>query len=323
MLEKGFAATTSTDAHGDKLSKKQLIQMANEINEDKYARGAGFAHDLLAMPIGKTIHGEVIPIGANEYGLEIQQELFDKFKIIKSTDGKRYVKAESEIDKRPFIEEISYDNIKLAVSIDKVNFSDDNYHLFWEQFNDNDIEKKALIRKSFLPDPEIVFTLIKGTIYTLSALVAKKTFDKLSDSISEDIEKSYQVIKKAIASFVKLANHNERPITYVFEDNYNDILVQLIVRSNNADKVLMSIEKEKICIIAHKIDELKTQFPINKVQFLYSEENEQWEFRYLTTATGAVIGTKIAFRYTKELISKQPFAQRLDIKLVPQNNNEQ
>ena len=66
MLEKGFAATTSTDAHGDKLSKKQLIQMANEINEDKYARGAGFAHDLLAMPIGKTIHGEVIPIGANE-----------------------------------------------------------------------------------------------------------------------------------------------------------------------------------------------------------------------------------------------------------------
>ena len=145
----------------------------------------------------------------------------------------------------------------------------------------------------------------------------------MSDSISEDIEKSYQVIKKAIASFVKLANHNERPITYVFEDNYNDILVQLIVRSNNADKVLMSIEKEKICIIAHKIDELKTQFPINKVQFLYCEENEQWEFRYLTTATGAVIGTKIAFRYTKEWISKQPFAQRLDIKLVPQNNNEQ
>ena len=46
MLEKGFAATTSTDAHGDKLSKKQLIQMANEINEDKYARGAGLAHDL-------------------------------------------------------------------------------------------------------------------------------------------------------------------------------------------------------------------------------------------------------------------------------------
>ena len=48
----------------------------------------------------------------------------------------------------------------------------------------------------------------------------------------------------------------------------------------------MSIEKEKICIVSHKIDELKNQFPINKVQFLYSEENEQWEFRYLTTATG-------------------------------------
>ena len=89
----------------------------------------------------------------------------------------------------------------------------------------------------------------------------------MSDSISEDIEKSYQVIKKAIASFVKLANHNERPITYVFEDNYNDILVQLIVRSNNADKVLMSIEKEKICIIAHKIGFLIHQFLLLNLQF--------------------------------------------------------
>lgn len=323
MIGKGFAATTIMDAHGDKLSKEQLILMANEINEDKYAKGAGLEHDLLVMPIGKTIHGEVLSIGDNEYGLEIQQELFDTFKIIKLADGKSYVKAESEIDKRPFIEEISYDNFKLAVSIDKTNFSDVNYQLFWNQFTDDEIEKRALIRKSVLPEPEIVFALIKGTIGILSALVAKKALDKLADSIAEDIDKSYQVIKKAVVAFVKFANHNNRPITYVFEDNYNDILVQLIVRSNNADKIFISLAKEKICTVAQKIDELKIQFPINKIQFLYNEENDLWEFRYLTTEIGTVIGTEVAFRYTKELISKRPLARRLDIKLVPQNNNDE
>ena len=252
MIGKGFAATTKVDAHGDKLSKEQLILMANEINEDKYAKGAGLEHDLLVMPIGKTIHGEVVPIGDNEYGLEIQQELFETFKIVKLADGKRYVRAESEIDKRPYIEEISYDNFKLAVSIDKTNFSNANYQLFWDQFTDDDIKMSALIRKSAMPEPEIVFALIKGTISVLGALAAKKALDKLADSIAEDIEKSYQIIKKAVVAFVKLANHNNRPITYVFEDNYNDILVQLIIRSNNADKVFISLTKEKICTVVQK-----------------------------------------------------------------------
>lgn len=321
-MQKGIAATTHVDAHGDKLSKNQLVKMANEINEREYAKGAGLAHDLLSLPIGKTIKGVVVPINSGEYALEIQQELFENYEVIKLRDGKRYVKAESKSDSRPFDEENSVDDLKLSIYVDRMNFTEDAYQTFWGQFSDDEIIKRALIRKSVLPDPEIVIALIRGTIFTLSALVAKKTLDKLSDSISSDIDKSYQLIKKAIYEFINHVKHNNNPITYVFEDNYKDIFVQLIVRSENADIILNSISKEKIYTVAQKIDELMEQFQISKIQLLYDADNENWEFRYLTTNTGAVIGTKATFRYTKELLSKQQLANRLDIKIVPRINNE-
>lgn len=40
-----------------------------------------------------------------------------------------------------------------------------------------------------------------------------------------------------------------------------------------------------------------------------NEESDIWEFRYLTTEIGTVIGTEVAFRYTRELISKRPLLE--------------
>lgn len=319
MIEKGIAATTHTDTHGDTLSKEDLTQMAKEINDDKEACGAGVNHDLLVMPIGKTIHGEVNPMRDGGYLLEIQQELFDTFEIVKAANGERYVKSKNTIDKRPFKEEISYSNPKLTICVDKTNFSDDNLQKFLEKFNHNDIEYEALIRKSAIPELEMVVKLISGTIFLLCAMVGKKTLEKLSDSISTDIESSYQIIKKAILSFVKYTKAENKPVTYVFEDNYDNILIQLIVRTSNANKVIESISEEKLQAVGQEIAKLNHQFLINKMQFLYDEETSSWQFRYLTTSEGDVIGTKIAFRYTKKQMEK--YVRELKIKLEPRKTD--
>lgn len=318
MIQRGIAATTHTDIHGDTLSKEDLIQMAKDINEDEEACGAGLDHDLLVMPIGKTIHGEVFPMDDGEYLLEIQQELFDRFEIIKAINGERYVKAKIISDKRPLKEEISYCNPKLTICVDKTNFSNDSFQEFWNQFDNDDIKREVLIRKSAIPDPEIVIKFITGTIFVLCTMIGKKTFDKLSDSISTDIESSYQIAKKAVLSFIKCTKTENKIVTYAFEDNYDGILVQLIVRTNNANEVVESISREKLQDIGKKIDELKQQFEISKIQFLYDEDNG-WQFRYLTTNEGGVIGTKVTFRYTKKQMKK--YYRQVEIKLDPRKND--
>lgn len=318
MIYTGIAATTHQDAHGDTLSKEDLIQMAKTINEDKEACGAGLNHDLLVMPTGKTIHGEVLPTQDGGYLLEIQQELFDTFEVIKAASGERYVKTISISDKRPFKEEISYNNPKLTICVDKTNFSNDGLQEFWNQFHDDDIDRKALVRKSAIPEPEMVINLISGTILVL---IAKKTSDKLSESVSTDIEHTYQLIKKAVLSFIKFAKAKNKLVTYVFEDTYHNILIQLIVKTSNAEKVSESISGKKLQDVCKDISELEHQFKINKIQFLYDIENSRWQFRYLTTPEGGVIGTKIAFQYTKKQMKK--YYRQFEIKLEPRKNDEE
>ena len=60
MIQEGIATTTHKDLHGDILTKEVLIKMASDINDSEFATGAGVDHDLLALPIGKTISAEVV-----------------------------------------------------------------------------------------------------------------------------------------------------------------------------------------------------------------------------------------------------------------------
>lgn len=314
MIQKGIGSTTHKDLHGDVLTKECLIQMADDINNSAFATGAGVDHDLLALPIGKTISAEVVPMSDGEFALSITQEIFENYKIVKLNNGERFVKSHSLTDSRPYANLFNFNNNNVEISVCRVNFSEGSYKEFCDSL-DKSLQLQANVRKSFIPDPEIIITLAAGTFFYN---VTKTLVEKASD----DIASVYDIIKQSIKSYCKYINPNQKVPTYVFQDCYNNVIIQMIIKSNDIDVVMDSITFENRKIIAAKVDEICSQFKLDKIQFCFEQESNRWKITHFTTDTGMVFGAKETFRYTKKLLSKYKGINELNLNLAPRQDEE-
>lgn len=277
MIQKGVAATTHKDLHGDILTKECIIQMANDINNAKFATGAGVDHDLLALPIGKTISAEVVLLDDGEFELNITQEIFENF-------------------------------------VGCVNFIEESYEEFCNSL-DESIELQANVRKSFIPDPEIIISLAVGTFFL-------NVTKEIAEKASVDMISIYDTIKRITKSYSKYIKPNQRIPTYVFQDFYNDIAIQLIVKSDDLDIVMCSIAEEKLKEIVLKVNDVCKQLQPDKIQFCFEPESKKWKITHFTTENGEVFGTKETFRYTKQLLSKYRGVKELNLNLSPLTEDE-
>jgi len=301
MILKGIVATTHVDRHNCRFTKEALDNAAYDTCNSHYAPSMGVDHDMSVMPIGKVIKGEIIPYGDGEYAFQAHQEIFDDFSLRQGPDDVRYYYAESQIDTRPFsdtqIEEIK----TLKIDIDPVNFEINDFDEVNKYLKDEcSADTGALMRKALVPDPEILFQLICGTLIFWTG---KKALEKLSDKISTDIANSYDNVKKAISKVVGKLNPKNRPVTYVFRE-YDEYVVELIVITKQPSTISEAIQPTKIDHMLNTKKSLETFFNINigKIQFLYNETNCEWEFNYLTTITGQVIGTEKCYDKTMVLL---------------------
>lgn len=96
------------------------------------------------------------------------------------SNDKWYI-AGSMKDSRPFAD-TRLEEIKLnKVSIDPVNFSQNDYRDLMNFYQkDYLLETECLMRKSFFPDSEIMLTLMTGTI---ALLAGKKVVAKLTGQV--------------------------------------------------------------------------------------------------------------------------------------------
>jgi hypothetical protein len=62
------------------------------------------------------------------------------------------------------------------------------------------------------------------------------------------------------------------------------------------------LTKEKLKLISDKVEQLKNLEP-EKIQFIYND-SETWEFNYLLSKNGSVIGTIKSFNKRNELYNK-------------------
>lgn len=81
MIVKGIGATTHLDRHNCRIAKEALEDAVKDINEGLYAVGVGMEHDPTVMPIGKVLSGRMVTFEDGEYGIEIEQEIFEKYRI--------------------------------------------------------------------------------------------------------------------------------------------------------------------------------------------------------------------------------------------------
>lgn len=303
MITKGIAATTELDRHNCRISKEALENAMEEINDGAYVPGVGIEHDLSVLPIGKTIKGKMVPLDNGEYAAQIEQDIFfDEYRRMVKSDDEIYYFVESQWDNRPFADTEQHKGNKLMVAIDPVNFNQKDFEVISNYIErECNSEVEAVMRKSLIPDPEVLFELLCGTLIFWSG---KKSLDKLSESIASDVVHSYEKIKLAISQIALYALPKNRPVTYVFrESEENDYIIELILKTTKTEEVLTAVQDDKITAVFEKIDKVSSLVDgsIAKIQFLYNDESE-WEFNYLTTKTGQVLGTEKCYKRTAHIL---------------------
>lgn len=301
MILKGIGATTHVDRHNCRITKEALINATKDMIDSEYAVGMGVEHDLSVMPIGKVINASVITLEDGEFAMQIEQEIFENRDDTSTFYDTKLIRLKSELDNRPFADTKIENVQKVSVSFDPVNFQNDDFNKFENYIkNECNLNPQAIMRKALIPDPEIIFQLICGTLIYLSG---KKTLEKLSDKISTDITNSYDSIKKIIIEGSKLIIPQNRPVTYLFQEK-EKYLIELIVVTNDCSVAINSLSSNTISEIHIKCLEFERFFDIAKIQFLFDLKKNNWTFNYLTTKTGESVGTEKCYKRTINLLDK-------------------
>lgn len=299
MIVKGIGATTRIDKHNCMIAKEALEDAVKDINEGLYAIGVGIEHDSTIMPIGKVISGKMVKLDDGEYGIEIEQELFDKYQVFSDDTGEKWYIAKSQRDIRPFADTQAEDIHNIKVSIDPVNFSKTDCEKLIDFYKKECLfDTEYFMRKSVIPDPEIIFTLVAGTI-------AAMTGKKITEHITDDIVKLYELIKKAVLKTVKCCRQSYRSITYVIKEN-TSYLMELVVVTEIPDILFEALQNEKLSQIEAKIETFTNNFNVDiaKVQCLYNIEGQEWIVNYVSTRDGKVIGSEKCYKKTVKLARK-------------------
>jgi hypothetical protein len=290
MKIKAIAATTHIDKQNMRITKEALENAAKDIRESGAVPAMKIEHDTIIPPIGKVIDGWVEKREDGEYQLVVIQEVFSGFSEVTLPDGSTAFLESSDSDERPFVVEKETDLLNdLKIYVDYANFeSEDDYKKFRDEIKEvGEFEEGVIGRKSFIPDPEMIIAISK---FVIASTVGKKVLEKLTDTILDDtIPKAYEGIKRAVFTMAKYSIPKNRPITYVFlvSGIFN---VQLVVKSNDPNKVMTAILQDNLSEVIEKAQEFHKALDISEIQFLFSEK-EEWEFNYLLTNKGEVIGS--------------------------------
>ena len=304
MIIEGIGATTHEDCHNCRLTKEALENVASQINNGKYVPSVGIEHDSSLMPIGKTINAKIVELDDGEFAVMVQQETFEKFERLSISQlGNVYITS-SEYDNRPFADTEPFEYEKNRIELDPVNFEYKDFKDVCTEFEQKkDVECKVMMRKSLIPDPEIVLNLVAGSFLVLCGKkTLEKTAERLSDNISEDISNTYNKIKELLVLASSRIIPKNRPITYILKENRGYIL-ELVIRTNDTNILFHALSTEVISSVDENIDQFKSIFdePTYKIQFIFNEEISKWEFNYLSTSKGKVIGSEKCYKKTIEL----------------------
>lgn len=304
VKQRAIIATTHIDAHNTRITREALEGAAEDVNKGSRPIYT-IEHDITAPPIGKVLEAWVEPRNDGEYQLVVTQELFEQTLWTTLEDGTKLFKQESETDHLPFTDHYAEDSAGYELSYDPVNFdSRAESKSFINQVKAEagvEFIEKEFGRKSAIPDAELV---IKVAETIVAYLVAKKVLDKVSDKIidlaMDDVTQFYSFVKSITASAAQYIRPENRPITYVFVVS-KDPSIEFVARSSDPDLVLSAILLDKLEQQVVKAMDLHKRLGATRIQYLLNKDGE-WEFNYLLTATGAVVGTEKAYtRRTRQI----------------------
>jgi hypothetical protein len=288
-------SSTHIDSHRHKMAKSALDGAATQLNGPRKMR-LGLEHIRTFPPFGVVTNGQVFQGVDKEYYLAGDNIFFDKQEILVLEDGTELLKESFSTGGYPFIECEETESTGLKIFTDPVNYEKpgDIFDIFEAAKEESGLpfDHGFLGRKSNLPPPETIITITQ-TLAIALGLVATKIPQKLGEAIGEDLAKFYKLISRIAVDTIKKAIPANRPINFVIAYPNPDSIVELVITTRKLDDVLNALTPGKLKLIQTKLDQLKNLNP-EKIQFFYNT-SLAWEFNYLLTRQGDVIGTIASF----------------------------
>ncbi|WP_019912427.1 hypothetical protein [Paenibacillus sp. HW567] len=295
MTIQRLLATTHVDRHGMVMSKEALDQTAAQIN-GPVAVGIGIEHDITLPPIGKLVKSEVRQLPDGEYGVYGEYLLYDpnETKKISLPNGESAI-VDTWADKRPFVDKYEETPSEIHYSFDPTNFeSKEAIAIFQQELQeDGPYQQDMLIRKSLIPDPELIIKLSQNAVeFLIAHQLLKKVGQQLAADTSEDIAKIYKSIRNAAIKYAKYCIPKNRPIAYVLVIPGTPAK-EFVIKTADPANVSEAIQLEKLSSAIDEAERLHEALDAQKIQFLLTEDGE-WKFNYMLTTSGSVVGTEDA-----------------------------
>ena len=311
-------SSTHIDLHGMRMSKEALEDAAKIVNSDRNPR-IGLEHDMSFPPLGRITDAEVLKGEDGEYYLVGYREYFDERKQTTLKDGSLLYIEYFKNGGKPFTEAKPDIVDKIQINADPSNFENrEEMEALVEDIEKAsgiEFSKQHLLRKSHIPDPEMVIK-ITGILAAGIGIIASKVTEKTGEAIGDDVAKFYKLVRASVIGMVQRAIPKLRPITFIFEIHEENVIVELLIKSNNPDFVVGAFAENKVKTIKQKVETSKDIFGAEKIQFMFSEKDE-WELTYMLTDKGETIGTKKSFD------RRDVAFQELVNKMIERNNNSE
>jgi hypothetical protein len=297
------------DRHGDRMSIGALRSGAKLINSPRKPK-LTINHDQTLPPSGVVTGAWVEKRSDGYHQLVATQRFYNKQKLVKLPDGSPGL-LEYFDDIKFVFSEIDYkviDGYELGINIHCFESPRDA-----EDFV-ADVRQDALIkfevghyfRKSFLNDPELIFTLGSKVVHafldnpgkssvgvaavTLAKKVLDKVGDKVGDKIADDFAGVYTWMRDSIIKGAKWMHPKNRRTTYILRIP-GAINMELIIRTNDATEALLAVTPDKFAQGRTIINAMANIYNPAKISLLYNVETKLWEFNFMLSWNGQTLSS--------------------------------
>lgn len=301
MIRKQIIATSGKDRHNQQIPEEELLEIAEEINAGNAAIRLGVEHDPTILPIGKIVNAKMLTINENEIAIEAEiDEFLNDFSKMIGPCGDAWYVGESKLDTRPFVQYTHDNKGNILFSINPIYFQDKDFEDIKGALEQEEIQVEENIQKAFSPEIQLVIEVVERLMVFL---LIKKSTEKIADAVADDIVGLYSSLKKGIQLFFCRLSESCKKVVVLSAPNSP---IELVVTANDADLVINAYEKLENLDIQSEIQKYETYFgdTIDKIQYLYTKEDNEWKVNYLTTKSGKSIGTEKCYLRAKTMYNK-------------------
>lgn len=309
MAERKCVMATTHRGNDNIKNSKEFLEIMAAKGNTLMAIPLHLDHDLSLPPLGKTgkMGVEPYPLEEGEYRLIGGIETFDQQVDITMPDGTTGVRLEGVSDLRPFrrneLQEafkVCYDRTGFAAQQDIEVFSTSLQSVL------GIVEVEPYTRRSFSPEHVLILAVTVPTWFVAKLVykTAEKITDQLSDSISNDVVNLYETIRLASINYSKNRVNRKREVTYIFTLPGNpqiEFFAQVTDPSAGLSLLSDALTLGRLQPAVASAVEMKHLLDASTVQFTL-KTNGGWEFNYLTTSTGLVVGTPASISRREERI---------------------